>query len=129
LGHTGCEFKFFFSLTGRCGQTGAGPDPDWGVTRHGPPTVHRASNNVHTEIGKQQTFFCFNAGPQVRKPVDIAGGNILSGFDATMVSIDGIARVEGAIFGVLKEQGDVFVDVFDLDEDQKKIESLWDRWF
>jgi hypothetical protein len=64
----------------------------------------------------------FNAGPQVfsRKPVDIAGGNILSGFDATMVSIDGIARVEGAIFGVLKEQGDVFVEpllvVFDLDD-------------
>jgi hypothetical protein len=55
-----------------------------------------------------------------RKPVDIAGGNILSGFDATMVSIDGIARVEGAIFGVLKEQGDVFVEpllvVFDLDD-------------
>ena len=63
-----------------------------------------------------------NTGPQVfsRKPVDIAGGNILSGFDATVVSINGFALVEGGIFGVLEEQGDVFMEpllvVFDLDD-------------
>ena len=64
----------------------------------------------------------FNTGPQVfsRKPVDIAGGKILSGFDTTVVSIDGFERLEGAIGRVLEEQGDVFVEpllvVFDLED-------------
>lgn len=64
----------------------------------------------------------FHTGPQFfsRKPVDIAGGNILSGFDASMVAIDGFARFEGAVFGVLEEQGDVFMELlliaFDLED-------------
>ena len=55
-----------------------------------------------------------------RKPVDIAGGNILSGFDATVVSINRFENVEGAVGGVLEEQGDVFMEpllvIFDLDD-------------
>ena len=55
-----------------------------------------------------------------RKPVDITGGDILSGFDTTVFSIDCFAKVGGAIGGIFEEQGyifmEVFLVVFDLDD-------------
>ena len=46
-----------------------------------------------------------DAGPQVfsRKPVDIVGCKVSSGFDAAMLSIDGLKKVKGAIGGILEE--------------------------
>ena len=55
-----------------------------------------------------------------RKPVNITGSEILSGFDATVLSIDCFAKVGGAISGTLEEQGNIlmetFLVVFDLED-------------
>jgi len=53
----------------------------------------------------------FNAGPLVfsLKPVDIIGSKIAPGFDAAMLSVDGLASVKRAVCRVLEEKGDILM--------------------
>ena len=46
------------------------------------------------------------------KPVDIVGSEVLSGFDATVLAINGFKRFYIAVCGVLEEQVDILMERF-----------------